>query len=106
MRPYSFQIGGVPRVLERLQQILAKKYPTGPCNEDATPHVLDRKGILDDLVRFIREMWNMASLGSREHPSEVRFVLPRLLRSKSRVLHYAIASAFYVWLCAGEWRFE
>jgi hypothetical protein len=95
------QIGGVPRVLERLQLILAEKYPTGPCNEDATPHVLDRKGILGDLVCYIRETWNMASLGSRKHPSEVLVVLPRLLLSKSRVLHYAVASTLYVWLGAG-----
>lgn len=67
----QLQIGGVPRVLEQFGRILTKRYPEGPYNDNGvfrTNFQLDRKGILDDLVFFIRKMWNLSSMGSQSRP--------------------------------------
>jgi hypothetical protein len=88
------QIGGVPRVLERLRLILGQKYPAGPCDEHNNPHLLDRKGILVDVVEYIRRTWNMVSLGSRIYRSEVCVMLPQQLFS-----HYCIFTVSLLPFC-------
>lgn len=58
------QLGGVPRVLERLRIILEARFPYGPVDPKSR-HFLpfDDKSIFNEITTYVYETWNFDDLG-------------------------------------------